>query len=160
MHLNSGPDDLPWHISEMKVACRVLDDQIKALIDLKDILKQSRSINWQLNHDDARYDTDIINIPVISTQNPAQTPYALRKLNDVLEDRQNIRGRFLGFIDTLSRIEARKTQEASNSAIKDAIEEQIRCAEALNQQVADQRIAALATALNVFFLPLGFFAQV
>ena len=123
----------------MKIARKVLDDQIKALTDLKDVLKHSRSFNWQSSPDDERYDSDLINIPVISTQNPAQTPYALKKLNDVLEDRQSIRGRISGFIDTLSRMETGALQmslEASNSALKDAVQEQIRYAEALNDEVS------------------------
>ena len=155
-------------------------------------MKHSRSFDWQSSPDDERYDANVINIPVISTHNPAQTPYALRKLNEVLEDRQNIRGRISGFLDTLSRIGTQKDTEAlqkrietSNSALKDSVEQQIRCAEALekaietsnsilndafqelidyaegsSEQTPGQNAASSVTALNVLFLPLGFFAQV
>ena len=192
-HLDSEPDDLQWHISEMKVACRVLDDQIKALTDLKGVLKHSRSFDWQSSPDDERYETDMINIPVISSQNPARTPHTLKKLNGVLEDRRDVRGRISGFIDVLSRIGTQKdtetlgkTIERSNSALKGAVEGQIRCAkaldktietsnsalkdalkeqtsyaEALNDEVTYQgRAISAFTALNVLFLPLGFFSQV
>ena len=152
----------------MKVACRVLDDQIKALTDLKGVLKHSRSFDWQSSPDDERYDTNMINIPVISSHTPAQTPHALKKLNGVLEDRQNIRGRISGFIDVLSKIGTKKDTEAlektivsSNSALKDAVKEQTRYAEALNDEVSYQgRTISAFTALNVLFLPLGFFSQV
>lgn len=98
--------------------------------------------------------------------NPAQTPHALKKLNEVLEDRQNLRGKFSGLIDTLSRMGTQKdtemlqkTIESSNSALKDAIREQISYTEALNDEVTYQGgTASVFTALDVLSLPLGVFS--
>ena len=199
----------------MKVARRVLDDQIKALTDLEDVLKYSRSFN---RPDDERHYANMINIPVISSQKPAQTLYALKKLGEVLKDRRSVRGKISGFTNTLSRIGERKDAGALQQTIQEqtryaealgesvsaavqeqtrcaevqgksisaavqeqmrcaealnnemtyqgksisaAIQEQIRCAEALNNEMTYQGKSISAfTALNVFFLPLGFFSQV
>ena len=110
----------------MKVSRRVLDDQIKALTDLEDVLKYSRCFNWDSRPDNERYYADMIDIPVISSQKPAQMLYARKKLGEVLKDRRSVRGKISGSTNTLSRIGERKDA----GALQQTIQEQTRCAEA------------------------------
>lgn len=141
----------------MRLARRVLDDQIKALTDLRDVLKQCRSFNRGSSPNDERYYTNTIDIPVISSQNPAQMLHTLEKLDGVLEDRRSLRRKISDFINTLSKI----VEQKDTTTLQQTIQEQIRYAEALNDEVTYQGKSISAfTALNVFFLPLGFFSQV
>ncbi|CCX14991.1 Protein of unknown function [Pyronema omphalodes CBS 100304] len=226
--IDDWPTKLAQHQSRLVGVRRVLDDQLKVLKRLKDILDQSLTLTTtRLGvDDDSRYERSMIHIPVISDQTIPQISCAIRQINIVLQNRQTIRENIAQLISTVryltnlsemktlqtkldtsstntsnaitEKIEAlqttvqnssttgnnqitealkstldatttatteqakvlKTTLEDSNVVTKEVAKEQMKYAEALNDEIAYQGKSISAfTALNVLFLPLGFFAQ-
>jgi uncharacterized protein YoxC len=160
-------EQLGKHQARMIGVRRVLDDQLKVLNRLKDILRHSRK------EDNVKvYDRNTIRIPIISQLRNDVMSHTMTQINTVLHERKDVHENLSQMITTVrfltkmvqnstleSKIEA-SANTASNIA-KEAAKEQVKRAEALNDEIAYQGKAISAfTALNVLFLPLGFFAQV
>ncbi|KAI5809212.1 hypothetical protein BZA77DRAFT_391827 [Pyronema omphalodes] len=168
------PEDSPdtrkeqlWkHQAKMIGVRHVLDDQLKILTRFQHILRHSR------DKDNAKvYNRNTIRIPIISQLGNDVMSHTMTQIDTVLHERREVHEKLSQMIKNVRFLTKAAQNATLESTIEDSVnhasivaketaKEQVRQAEALTEEIAFQgRAVSAFTALNVLFLPLGFFAQ-
>ncbi|KAF8247336.1 hypothetical protein K440DRAFT_305690 [Wilcoxina mikolae CBS 423.85] len=116
------------------------------------------------DEDENLFNTDVIEIPVISALSKKEVRRVHAMIDRVISQRKRMMEKMSDIIGSLKDM-CKSTEQArgvmQQKAIKETVQEQLRNAEILGDEITYQgKTLSMFTAVNVLFLPLGFFSQV
>ncbi|KAA8912326.1 hypothetical protein FN846DRAFT_324757 [Sphaerosporella brunnea] len=143
-------------LAHMLMVKSMLDDQIGVLESLGEIFEHATGYSYEA--DINRTDVDRVYIPHLTDESTIARD--VQRLRNLITERKQHREKFASLIAAIRKMFDTVQAGDTKTATQTALNQQLKYAEALNDEVAYQgKTISMFTAINVLFLPLGFFAQ-